>query len=188
MECVGYTYACKELLPISHVTYYYGELQHRFLICHFVFITIVLSHYYPSPKEQKIINEDEMASPAELHKKQRMLLFVLCGLIRAKSRELLKHWAQSEPLVFFFKGFTQPSRKSIYGGSTITFPIWWKNQDKLYEKCILSFNEILQNRWQSQCCFVEEGSNIWEVYNNPYWHCILGPTGQANFSSKWHSS
>ena len=46
MDCVDYTCACEELLPLFHCTFYYGELLHCFPLCHFVFATIVSSHYF----------------------------------------------------------------------------------------------------------------------------------------------
>ena len=108
MECISYAYACEELLPVSRVIFYSGKLQRCFPICHFVFAKIVLSCYYSIPKEQQIINKDEMTILTKLHNKQRMILFFFCGLICAKSTDLLKHWAQAKTLAFFFKGFTQP--------------------------------------------------------------------------------
>ena len=47
--CVGYSYACKELLPNFRINFYYEELATKFPLCHFVFATIVSSSYYTIP-------------------------------------------------------------------------------------------------------------------------------------------
>ena len=126
IDCVSFSYACEELLPVSRINHYYDELQDRFPLCHFVFTTIVSSSYYTIPTEKDIINEDELTSQVDLHREHRMLLSIFCSLLRAKSRDLLKHWAMCEPLAHFYKGFSQPSRKAFNGGFSSTLATCWK--------------------------------------------------------------
>ena len=111
------------------------------------------SSYYTIPTEEENINEEEMTSQVELHRKHRMILFILCSLLCAKSRDLLKHWAMCDPLAHFYKGFSQPCRKSFNGGFSSTLDTCWKLQDKIYEECILSFHEVLQNNPVVHACF-----------------------------------
>ena len=153
IECVGYSYACKELLPISHYTIYYEELGTCFPLCHFVFATTVSSSYFTISTEKQNINKDEMTSQAELHKKHRMILFVFCGLLCAKSRDLLTHLALCKPLGYFFEGFTQPSRKLSSGGFISTLDTCWKMHDKIHKQYISSFHEVLQKDPKCHVCF-----------------------------------
>ena len=104
--CVGYSHACEELFPNSSINFYYEELATQFPLCHFIFATIVSSSYYTIPTDKQNINENEITSQAELHRKNRMILYVFCGLLHVNSRELLKHWAQCEPLGYFLRAST----------------------------------------------------------------------------------
>ena len=81
IDFVGYSYACKELLHVSRINHYYEELRDRFPLCHFVFATIVSSSYYTIPTEKDIINEDELTSQVDLHRKHRMILSIFCSLL-----------------------------------------------------------------------------------------------------------
>ena len=94
-----------------------------------------------------------MASQVELHIKHCMILCVFCSLLCAKSRDLLKHWAMCDPLAHFYKGFSQPCRKSFNGGFSSTLETCWKLQDKIYEEFIPSFHEVLQNNPIVHACF-----------------------------------
>ena len=91
MGCVGYSYVCKELLPLSCCNLYYGELLRHFLLCHFVLATIISLSYFTISIEKQHISKDEMMSQAELHKNHCIILFVICDLLCANSRDILKH-------------------------------------------------------------------------------------------------
>ena len=73
------------------------------------------------------------------------VLFLFLALIRTHSSALLVHWAQVEPLGYFYKGYQQHGRKSTSGGFICTLPLCWDNQDKIYERNIATFNERLRN-------------------------------------------
>ena len=49
-----------------------------------------------------------------------------------------------EPRGFWFKGFQQPSRRSISGGFNSTMETVWKRLDQMYDRCIITFNRKLQ--------------------------------------------
>ena len=111
------------------------------------------SSYYTIPTEKDIINEDELTSEVDLHRKHRMILSVFCSLLQAKSRDLLKHWAICDPLAHFYKGFSQPSRKVFNGAFYSTLATCWKMQDQINEECIPSFHEVPQNNPVVHGCF-----------------------------------
>jgi len=84
------------------------------------------------------------AGELRLHKKERIALNSWLALIRARSWDLLKTWSTVEPFGYFYKGYQQPAISTLSGGATCDIWTAWKNQDKLYDKCMPTFNEILQ--------------------------------------------
>ena len=79
----------------------------------------------------------------ELHFKERIIVYLCIGLIRAKNRLLLRNYAMIEPFAYFSKGYQQPGRRTIAGGFTSTLPTCWKRIKAIYDKCLPSFNERL---------------------------------------------
>ena len=90
-------------------------------------------------------NSASLEIEQDLHRKERMMLFLFFGLIRTKSRYLLKHWAMVEPFGHYFKGHQQPGRNSLSGAFTSTLETCWKRQNEIYERFLPSFNEELQS-------------------------------------------
>ena len=120
-ECVGFTIPTTNLITSDRQKEYYEDFRTNFPRCHSNFALVVSSQYYAVPMGP--LNDTD-----ELHKKQRIILLLSCGLIRTKSNRLLSHWAQLEPFGHFFKGHQQSSRIVIGGALTMTLPTFFKNK------------------------------------------------------------
>lgn len=147
------------LIPTEKMVAYYSTLCEDFPICHMMFSIKVSSHSYKvltslvaTSIETTISNEstteplEDVESVEGLHKKQRMVLFVFCGLLRAKSNRLLNHWAQVELRGFLYLGFQQPARKSLSGSFSFILDTCWKHQHALQNRLLTSFNEKLRGK------------------------------------------
>jgi hypothetical protein len=74
-----------------------------------------------------------------------MILFTFFASLRTRSHFLIKHWAQVEALGYFFRGFNQPGRKSFTGAFIQGLVASWKDQERLYNGKMPSFNQKLQD-------------------------------------------
>jgi hypothetical protein len=85
----------------------YNRFKLEFPFLHLVMYSVVETRYF---RESGGVIE-----ASELLPKQRMILFLFYGLIRARSQKLLTHWAIVDPLAHFYRGNSQPGSKSISG-------------------------------------------------------------------------
>ena len=95
--------------------------------------------------ETTVVPAEAGATKVEsLHKKQQMMIILSNGLICIECSRLLNHWAQVELSGHFFKGHQQPSQNCLGGGLTTTLPTCFQKQEKIYDECMHSFNELPQ--------------------------------------------
>lgn len=81
------------------------------------------------------------------------ILHLFLALIRTKSRDLLTHWAQVEPLGHYYKGHKQPRLKIIGGAFSSMTDTCVKAQQMIYQKCIPTFNDEMQNTPIMYCAY-----------------------------------
>ena len=139
------------------IAIHYRQFQEEFPLCHRVHASVVSTRYYSVPG---VCSDDVEASEEDIHSKKRMILFLFYGLIRTRSRNLLTHWAQVDPLAHYYKGHQPVGCKSLMGGMTSSLKICWMKQNEMQKKCLPTFNAIL--RGEPHCTgafdnFNEEG-------------------------------
>ena len=161
-SCYGFCEVKGYLMDPTRCSEYYEELRERFPLCHLIFATIVSTRQFsvsslatpsntePSnstaiPNAEKS-DDDNAPTPNDnqLHKKERMMLFLFLALLRTRSRYLLSHWASIEPLGHYFKGHQQPGRNSLSGSFSMTLRTCWARQKVIYDKYIPTFNQELE--------------------------------------------
>ena len=121
----------------------YDELRSTFPACHFVLATVTASKKFAPPMSLSVDPAATLRPTSDMHMKQRMILSAFLSHVRTKSRHLLKHYAIVEPLGFWFKGYMQPSRKSISGMTNSDMRTVWTRIGKMHDRCILGFNQKL---------------------------------------------
>ena len=127
------------------IAVFYNDLKEQFPMCHFVFACAVSTRSYQVSTWSVLQPREEEDEGEQLHRKQRMILYVFFGLLRTRNRNLLLHYSMVEPLANWFKGLQQPGRRSISGGFNSDLRRTWKRLGEMYDQCIPTFNEKLQS-------------------------------------------
>ena len=119
------------LLSPEKIKEYYDIIKSKFRYLHYAMAIFMSSKYYsinvalPEDEDDEMMSEDE-----EIHFKERLIVFLCLGMIRAKSRLLLRHYAIIEPFAYFSKGYQQPGRRTMTGGLNSTLPTSMKQLNK----------------------------------------------------------
>ena len=81
-------------VPNEAIAQFYSMLRSDFPHCRYVFASIV------STKKYQVSTLDELHETAQdqLHRKERMILYLFLGLLRTRNRLLLRHYAMVQPL------------------------------------------------------------------------------------------
>ena len=82
-----------------------------------------------------------------------MILFVFLGLLRTRSRLLLKHYVIVEPLAYWFKNMQQRGCRSLSGSLSVTLQTAWKKLNEMHTRYQATFNETLQPTPRSHAAF-----------------------------------
>ena len=110
------------------------------LFSHHFFLHSVSHH---SDRQRSVVDGVETKTE-QLHRKQRMVLYVFLGLLRTRNWLLLKHYAMVEPLAYWFQNVRQRGRCSLSGSFSYTLRTVWRNLHKMHTRCQEQFNETLQ--------------------------------------------
>ena len=72
---------------------FYFTLMNDFPTCHFVFSSIVSTRFHTTLTYNDAVVDGVETKTEQLHRKQRMVLYVFLGLLRTRNRLLLKHYS-----------------------------------------------------------------------------------------------
>ena len=148
-------YAREYLISKEKITQYYQMLKSIFKHLHYAIATLISTRYYSidvsvPPEDDE---NEEMGEMEELHYKERIIVFLCLGMIRAKSNRLLKHYAMIEPFAYFSKGLQQPGRQSLSGSLSSTLRTSMKNIKEIYDRCLPTFNDQLSGTMRCHGAF-----------------------------------
>ena len=101
---------------------------------------------------------DENDDGTDLSRLQRSIYEYFLSFIRHKSQKRLKYWSMLTPLGYFSRGFRIPGSRSHLSGASCGLLTAWKNCNHLYETCMPSRKEMIQQLVTSSAC----GDN-WQV-------------------------
>ena len=133
------------LISKEKITEYYNSIKVIFKHLHYAMATLMSSRYYSidvsiPPEDEE---NEEMGAIEELHHKERIIVFLCLGMIRAKSNRLLRHYAMIEPFAYFSKGYQQPGRRCLSGSLSSTLKTSMKRIKTIYDRCLPTFNDQL---------------------------------------------
>ena len=143
------------LISTEKITEYYNMIKVIFKHLHYSMATLMSSRYYSidvslPPEDDEI---EEMGKIEELHHKERIIVFLCLGMIRAKSNRLLKHYAMIEPFAYFSKGYQQPGRRCLSGSLSSTLRTSMKRIKTIYDRCLPTFNDTLSGTMRCHGAF-----------------------------------
>ena len=127
---IGFDYVRRSLILDEDILSFYRQFQASFPTTHRIFHSIVSSQHF---------NEKHETDSDDLHRKQRLILFLFLASIRCKSVFLMKSWAIIEPLGLYYKGQQQLSAKTFSGAFSMSLPTSLAALDKLYKENINQF-------------------------------------------------
>eukprot|EP00956_Cyclotella_meneghiniana_P022470 scaffold42566_cov60-Cyclotella_meneghiniana.AAC.1 len=134
---LGFNHVCEYLISPEVNTHFYNKLRNEFPYIHKALYSVVSTKYFKEPTDDEPI-------PSPLHDKQKQILYLFYGLIRARSLMLMRHWAIVEPLGYYYKGNQQPGSKSMGGMFSSSLPTSFDRLDEIYKADIEAFNNRLE--------------------------------------------
>ena len=132
---IGFDYVRRSLVLEEDLLGFYRKFQESFPTTHRIFHSIVSSQHF---------NEKHEIDTDDLHRKQRLILFLFLATIRCKSVFLMKSWAIIEPLGLYYKGQQQLSAKTFSGAFSMSLPTSLAALDKIYKENMPHFYAKLQ--------------------------------------------
>eukprot|EP00986_Skeletonema_menzelii_P013053 scaffold7400_cov122-Skeletonema_menzelii.AAC.2 len=137
----NFSEATPYLISDEQSRHYLNELITNFPNCYRVLHTVAGSKKFPVRERNGNFGHYIMSSTYQdnagydetnLLPKERQILYAFYALLRTKSRNLLEHWSQVEPLARCFKGQQQPGGKGFAGSFHSTLITSLKKQEQLY--------------------------------------------------------
>merc|ERR1712086_423254 len=98
-------------------------LRADFPTCHFIFASIVSTKKY----QGSTLDELPETAQDQLHRKERMILYLFLGLLCTRNRLLLRHYAMVQPLARWFQGQETAGHRTLGGGFESALATVWKH-------------------------------------------------------------